>query len=112
VSPKCTSANAAVVCQGFTCDTVLGKCRDSSDYTHACDTVGCAPGYGCVDKRSCEKICNPSNTTDTKQCGDYRCKHMTVLSSSMPLDTCPDYCTEHTDCLNGTVCIEGRCKLQ
>lgn len=108
-SSKCTAENAAVICMGYTCDTVLGECRDSTDYSHECSEVGCASGYVCKNNYYCKKSCSPSST-DTRQCGNYKCLPDNSFYDSP--GTCPELCSDHSDCLNGTVCINSKCAKQ
>jgi hypothetical protein len=103
VADKCTVANAAVLCLGYACDTVLGECRNNNS---SCTTVGCATGYLCDGGYDCKKTC--SVTGPTTQCGNYRCEPPSQFSPDDPA-FCLASCSEHTDCLNGTVCVAGRC---
>lgn len=102
---KCTSATAALICEGYACDTVLGKCNHPG--INACGEDGCATGYICVDDDSCKKPCDPQKTSP--QCGNYKCTSLTVGYPSKTYDYCSTNCSAHSDCLNGTVCIDQKC---
>jgi hypothetical protein len=102
---KCTAATAALICQGYACDTVLGKCDQPG--IQACRERGCASGYICVDEDSCEKPCDPQKASP--QCGDYRCTSRTAGYPSVTYNYCSDSCSAHSDCLNGTVCVDRKC---
>lgn len=106
VSSKCTAETAAVVCEGYTCDTVLSQCRGEF-MGSSCDSVGCATGYTCL-AHSCRKACSANGATT--QCGNYLCEVTSEFAG--PAGTCATQCYEHTECLNGTVCINFRCTTQ
>lgn len=108
VSSSCTAANAAIVCQGYSCDTVRSECRNR-DSTSPCSTVGCATGYTCAGKYRCFKSC--SVAAGDGQCGNYRCESV-IYDNDSPKELCATKCVLPSDCLNGTVCVGSTCTKQ
>jgi hypothetical protein len=104
----CTTANAALICEGNACDTVLGKCY--SPGSGVCRDHGCATGHTCVDGSRCEKTCVLGQTSP--QCGDYKCISTTRGFPEVTYTYCATSCDAHTDCLNGKVCIDRKCALK